>query len=275
MKKALFVVWCCQLLLFILLTVNIILNFRMSVHYRDGIYNESDVTVLGMIEPYKYYYNKGNIYYKEKKYEEAEKSYKKALKHHIPDGKECSVRINLALSMVTPLDLENINDDNRDDIIKTLEEARNILVEDDCAHMDDENGHSKDAQTLKDEIDELLDSLQTPPETENVTSPENETQENETRPQEETPDETEEEQTTESETSEQQTQEGETSESQTQEGQTSEEQSAEEQTTEDPMEEELRRKLQSLEQQGNEERQQNLDNLEEFGNFGGYDGNCW
>ena len=39
---------------------------------------------------------------------------------------------------------------------KTLITARSILIEDGCAHEDDEDGHNEQAQILKDEIDELL-----------------------------------------------------------------------------------------------------------------------
>lgn len=290
MKKALIIVWGIILAVFTVLLINRIQNDRMIEHYENEIYRQKDVSVLGMIEPYKYYYNRGNILYKQGRYEEAEENYRKALKHHIPEMKECSVRINLALSMVTPLDLENIGSDNLDDIINTLESARDILVEEGCAHMDDDDGHSEDAQTLKNEIDELLDQLKNsepptnPPEEETPSDPENETQSN---PENETPSEPENEsqsnpenETTEPETEEEttgnsenetQTSEGET---QTSEGETQTSE-GETETSEEETEDELEKKLREIEQQGMNERNQNLGNYKYFDDFEYYDGDCW
>lgn len=253
MKKPFFIVWCCQFVVFVMLAANIIFTFRMMKHYNDGVYNESDVNFLGMIEPYKYHYNKGNIYYKNHEFDKASDEYRKSLDCRIPEGDECSVRINLALSMVTPLDLTDVTDADIDETVKILEDARDVLVEEGCAHMDDEDGHSEDAQTLKDEIDEWLDKLnntdpENPSQTENQT-PESETHsENETQPENET---------------------------ETTESKTSGEQSTEEETTKDSMEEELEQKLKELEQQGIYERGQDLGTFQNYGNYEYYDGDCW
>ena len=44
-------------------------------------------------------------------------------------------------------------------MIDILEGAKDILIENDCAHRDDEDGHYEDAQTLKDEIDAFEEQL--------------------------------------------------------------------------------------------------------------------
>ena len=47
---------------------------------------------------------------------------------------------------------------------RILEDAWEVLVEDGCAHADDEDGHDKQAQLLKDEIEELLEKHSDPEE---------------------------------------------------------------------------------------------------------------
>ena len=67
---------------------------------------------------------------------------------------ECKSRINYALSITTPITKESVTPKNIDESIERLEEARSILVQHDCAHMYDSDGHNKKAQTLKEEIDD-------------------------------------------------------------------------------------------------------------------------
>ena len=52
-----------------------------------------------------------------------------------------------------------VTEENLDETIELLDDARNILVENGCAHRNDEDGHNKDAQTLKDEIDAFEEQL--------------------------------------------------------------------------------------------------------------------
>ncbi|MCR4791427.1 MAG: tetratricopeptide repeat protein [Lachnospiraceae bacterium] len=118
---------------------------------------------------YVIWYNIGNYYYENGDYEEAEEAYKKALECEIPYEKECPVRVNLALSMMAQLDDDEweaffacngpfeLNALSRK-VEKTLLDARDVLIEDGCAHENDEDGHDEQAQQLKDEIDELLES---------------------------------------------------------------------------------------------------------------------
>lgn len=57
------------------------------------------------------------------------------------------------------IDPEGVTKENLDEVIDILEGAKDILIENDCAHRDDEDGHYEDAQTLKDEIDAFEEQL--------------------------------------------------------------------------------------------------------------------
>lgn len=145
---------------FVLLSVNYICNRQVISNYNKGIYKNSDVNeILGFTQPYVYHYNQGNIYYNNGDYEGAEEEYRSALKRYPRGDRDCLTRINLALSIVKQVDVESITEDNLDDSLKLLDDARDILVENGCAHRDDEDGHNKDAQTLKDEIDAFEEQL--------------------------------------------------------------------------------------------------------------------
>ena len=57
------------------------------------------------------------------------------------------------------IDPDGVTKENLDEVIDILEGAKDILIENDCAHRDDEDGHYEDAQTLKDEIDAFEEQL--------------------------------------------------------------------------------------------------------------------
>ena len=157
-----------------------ILRWSINAYYVSeagkGIYHpglEKTLTLLNEPEGYIVWYNLGNYYYEEGRYKEAEIAYSKAIKCGIPYESECPVKVNLALSMLYRLsdeeweaflDCEGPDDINAQSrkVEKTLLEARDILTEDGCAHEDDEDGHDRAAQTLKDEIDELLENSSLP-----------------------------------------------------------------------------------------------------------------
>lgn len=117
-------------------------------------------------------YNMANKEFRSGFYDLAESNYSLALYYQPTDKQQCSVRINKALAMVTPLTPESVTYDNLEDTIKILESAIDVLVADDCAHRDDDNGHSVKAQILKNEIDDYIEWLR-----ENVKPPEEEKQE--------------------------------------------------------------------------------------------------
>lgn len=226
MKKVLLVLWCFAFIIFTGLAVNYVKNEKMIEHYENDIFRESDISILGFVQPYIYYYNKGNILYKQGEYELAVESYQKALRSYVPKYKECAIRINMALAMVTPIDMENVTPENKDEIITILETARDILVEEGCANMEDDYGHSGDAQTLKNEIDAYLEMLKNPEESEK------EKQEPDTE-------------------------------------------TSEEQEKNSEEEKNIEKKFEEMEQQGLNERNQNLEDYKNLQNYEYYDGNCW
>ena len=135
---------------------------------------ESFLTVFDQPDGYIIWYNIGNYHFENGEYEEAEEAYIKAIECGIPYERECPVRVNLALSMLYQLTDEewdefyfctgprDLNALSRK-VEKTLLEARDILMADGCAGEDDEPGHDKQAQKLKDEIDELLENSELKP----------------------------------------------------------------------------------------------------------------
>lgn len=159
MKKVLTMVGILLLLFFICLVVGYAANESMIDKYNNGKYEKNSFAVLGFTEPYISYYNQGNNYYREGAYENAIEEYKKALDKNPPHDRECLIRINLALSMVTPIRPEEITESNLEETIGILEEAKNVLTLHGCANKADHNGHNEDAQRLKDEIDAFEEML--------------------------------------------------------------------------------------------------------------------
>lgn len=162
MKKKIFII----LYLFFLVVIGKLIftyvyNERIIHKVDDGVYtsNANMLTFANVYQPYIAHYNRGNIFYKQGKYDEAVKEYNSALKCRVPDGKECIIRINLALSIIAKIPSDYDSADNIDATIATLKEAREVLLPDDCAN-DEGTGHSKEAEKLKKEIDNLLEELE-------------------------------------------------------------------------------------------------------------------
>ena len=153
-----------------------LLGWGLNAYYvsqaKKGIYHpemEKFFTTIPYPDEYIVWYNIGNYYFNEGDYDEAEKAYLKAIDCGIPYEKECPVKVNLALSMIS-----QISEDEWDEFFdcggpdemtsgarrveKVLKDAREVLIEDGCANEDDSNGHDSQAQLLKDEIDELLEN---------------------------------------------------------------------------------------------------------------------
>lgn len=159
MKKILMAVWIVFVLFFICFSVNFAANEIMIDKYHEGIYEENNLDIMGFTQPYIEPYNKGNIYFQKGNYEKAIEEYQKALEKNPPHDRECMIRINLALAMVTPINPEEVTEDNLEETINILEEAKDVLTIHGCANENDHNGHNEEAQTLKDEIDEFEDML--------------------------------------------------------------------------------------------------------------------
>ncbi|MBO4926883.1 MAG: tetratricopeptide repeat protein [Clostridiales bacterium] len=129
--------------------------------YDDGDYSEnfSLLEIFNFTEPYIVYYNNGNVMYQNKDYEAAIEYYEKALEMDPPEGKECPIRINLALAKLALLGEDAMTPENIEDTIELLEECLDILSEDNCAN-DKGKGHDNRAQRLYDEIKEMLEQAE-------------------------------------------------------------------------------------------------------------------
>ncbi|SES40631.1 hypothetical protein SAMN04487884_1423 [Butyrivibrio fibrisolvens] len=142
-------------------------------------YMNMEQKVLEML-PYDAYvmnYNLGNANYKNKDYSKAQIYYEKCLEFELPKQKECSVRINLTMTKIMQIDFNTVNtgyeafkNDEEvdkealikkiDGVIDQLKADREILTEKNCAGAEDDNGHSKEAETLKKDIDDKIEELE-------------------------------------------------------------------------------------------------------------------
>lgn len=113
-------------------------------------------------QKYIYYYNRGNAFFKNQKYDEAIIEYKKSLHGVIPKYKECKVRINYALAICkkVDLDLDESDENSVNQAIDMYKFAIDILTEKGCASKLKENEfHSEDAENLKEDIENEIDRL--------------------------------------------------------------------------------------------------------------------
>ena len=129
--------------------------------YEEGDYTEnfSLLEAFNFTERYIVYYNNGNVMYQNKDYEAAIEYYEQALEEDPPEGKECPIRINLALAKLQLLGEDYLTEEKIDKTIKILKDCLDILSEEDCAN-DDGDGHDNRAQRLYDEIKEMLEQAQ-------------------------------------------------------------------------------------------------------------------
>ena len=116
------------------------------------------VGIVSKYFAYVVHYNNGNRYYRQYSYGRAIEQYEKALEQVIPEGKECRIRINLALAMLGLLGPDYAQPEQIENSIIILEEARWELLAQDCA-TEGGTGHSEEAEQLKKEIDEMLKEL--------------------------------------------------------------------------------------------------------------------
>lgn len=133
-------------------------NRNMIKNYKKEKYEFNQLGFLGFTEPYINPYNRGNIFYSLGDYDRAIAEYDLALSYNPPEPADCMIRVNYALSLIAPIDPDKINEDNLEEVLDILDEARDILCEDGCAN-DKGTGHYDPAQTLKDEIDEFEEEL--------------------------------------------------------------------------------------------------------------------
>lgn len=108
---------------------------------------------------YIFYYNSGNRDFERMDYVGAIEEYENALASNPTHGKECSIRINLALAMIYNLGEDFAEPENVENSIEVLLAAKDVLLEEECATLEGD-GHSETAEQLKREIDELIEQLQ-------------------------------------------------------------------------------------------------------------------
>ena len=156
-------------LVIIVLAVMIVARFFMNAvflsEYNKGNYNGGipDILKVGNInEGYLPYYNSGNVHYQKGEYDEAIVDYNKALNHYIPEGKECDIRVNLALAMLQKIDFDHIDHENQKEVKKVISQllaAREVLTEQGCADPKGTDGHDPEAEQLKQDIDKMIKEL--------------------------------------------------------------------------------------------------------------------
>ena len=138
-----------------------LVNEKFISLYENGEYEEENIESLSLLninEPYIYYYNLGNVYYKNDDFDNAIESYERALELHPTKEKECDIRINLALAKLEKIDDDYNQEENIDKTLDILDEAREVLLEKDCA-TEDGDGHNSEAQELKEDIDDFEEEL--------------------------------------------------------------------------------------------------------------------
>ena len=164
-KKILFAIAICVYSILVLLCAKQALNYFYTESFRerykkeDYSTNEDLLKVGNVIEPYKVYYNNGDICYRNGDYEGAIENFETALDSLPTKSDECKIRINLALSMMQTMQDEYNSPENIEDSLDILYTARDVLTENGCA-TDEGDGHSKTAEELKTDIDELINQLE-------------------------------------------------------------------------------------------------------------------
>lgn len=164
MKRIMAAIWTITAMLLAILLLADYSNNRMIEKFNNGQFEQNPLGFLGFMEPQVNYYNRGNVFYSLGQYELAQAEYEQALDCHLYERQDCRLRVNYALSLVESIDPAYITDENLDEVLAILDQARDILCENGCASRTDNSGHYPDAQRLKNEIDAFEEWLTTPPE---------------------------------------------------------------------------------------------------------------
>lgn len=144
--------------------MRVFVNKKFVAAYDKGIYfttMEQKLFLFNFPEGYIPLYNVGNAAYMNEDYLSAISYYTDALKYNPGEPQDCMIRINLALALIHTIDFDNLDSDSKvQDALSVLYQARGKLTQNGCAEEDGENGHNKDAQQLKDDIDKMIEKLQ-------------------------------------------------------------------------------------------------------------------
>ncbi len=161
-RKVLIVIYIILILITLKMLYSVLINSILINNYNKGKYSDSQakmLTFLNFPESYIANYNYGNILYQNGEYEKAIEEYKKALKGFIPKNKECNIRINYALAICKTVSVNEKEETSINNAIEKYESAIEILTQNGCANKNDNNGHSQEAETLKQDIQREIDRL--------------------------------------------------------------------------------------------------------------------
>lgn len=155
-RKIAIVIYIFLITLALIFLCSIAINNIVIKSYNKGQYLENQAELLTYINFQKSYvanYNYGNILYQNGEYEKAIEEYKKALKTVFSFEKECTIRINYALSICKTVQVNETNQESISNAIETYESAIEVLTENDC------DTYNQDAKTLKEDIQAEIDRL--------------------------------------------------------------------------------------------------------------------
>lgn len=157
MRKVFKVIVIVLIIVLVKLISSFAVNEMIIKDYNNGKYDETMIKFLylgNLNQPYVVYYNNGNILYKMNEFDKAISKYKEALIKNPPRRKTCDIRINLSLAMI-----KNISSDDQETVFNLLEDAKQNLYNDGCANANDDNGRSKEAENLEEEIKKAQEQI--------------------------------------------------------------------------------------------------------------------
>ena len=133
-----------------------------------AVFPENLLIYLPFGENYVVPYNLGNAQFQHGNYEKAIYYYTLAWQNdppaHPEHDEECRIRVNLAFSMCHTIDWDNLDRSDKEaveKVVTTLQIARAYLTEHECASepVGSDDGHYRDADLLKHDIDRMLEQL--------------------------------------------------------------------------------------------------------------------
>ena len=165
MKKAIRIILVVLAAILLVLTGKICFNYiynsteNFLYHLGSTDLNPKPLLFANFHEPYVAWYNDGCIDFKQGRYENAQEEFEKALSFELPEKRECDIRVNLVLSILSQYDWSGTHTVDGEKLLADLRKCRDILLEDGCA-TDTNDGHDVEAQRLKNEIDDLIEMLE-------------------------------------------------------------------------------------------------------------------
>ena len=153
----------------VLIIARSLINVNFLNNYNKGKYPtvlEGLLPHLPFGENYVAFYNLGNADYMNGNYDKAVSYYATALTKEPPEQyEECMIRTNLALALCHTIEFDNLDLSDQEAVqhaIEVLLTARYYLTEHECASepVGSNDVHLPDADSLKHDIDEMLQKLQ-------------------------------------------------------------------------------------------------------------------